>query len=107
MREWFRRYGLESVKIYNEPDDHIGLELAFSAHLAGLGLVALEEGDQTRFIQLLDAQKQFLAEHPLRWVAEWSKHVETHSRTDFFRGIALITKGVLTELASILNDMEA
>ncbi|MGD2155910.1 MAG: molecular chaperone TorD family protein [Anaerolineales bacterium] len=106
VREWFRRYGLESIKIHNEPDDHIGLELAFSAHLAGIGLVAIEERDQTRFKQVLDAQKQFLSEHPLRWVAEWSKQVEIHSQTDFFRGIALIAKGVLTELASILNDMK-
>ena len=33
VREWYQRYGLESIRKYKEPDDHIGLELAFTAHL--------------------------------------------------------------------------
>src|SRR3972149_6655669 len=34
VRNWYRRFGLEPEKIYHEPDDHIGLELTFLAHLA-------------------------------------------------------------------------
>lgn len=103
VREWYQRYGLESVKKYKEPDDHIGLELAFAAHLASLGLAALEQNDQGEFENLIAAQKQFFAEHPLKWVAGWSRLIEEHARTDFFKGIALITKGVLAETMKIFD----
>ena len=103
VREWYCRFGLESVKLYNEPDDHIGLELAFVSHLAGLAYAVFEQKEQEKFEQLIAAQKQFLSEHTLQWAAGWSKLVVEHTRTDFFRGIALITRGVLTELAYILD----
>lgn len=103
VREWYRKYGLESVKLYNEPDDHIGLELAFVSHLANLAYSALMRKETEEFEQLLEAQKQFLSEHTLQWAGGWSIQVEEHARTDFFRGIALITKGVLTELVSNLG----
>ncbi len=103
VREWYQRFGLESVKKYKEPDDHIGLELAFAAHLASLGLDALEQNDQGEFTNLIAAQKQFFIEHPLKWVGGWSKLIEENARTDFFKGIALITKGVLAEMVEILD----
>ena len=103
VREWYQRYGLESAKKYREPDDHIGLELAFAAHLASLGLNALERNDQGEFENLIAAQKQFLIEHPLKWVGGWSKLIDENARTDFFKGIALITKGVLAEMVEILD----
>jgi len=104
VREWYRRYGLESVKLHNEPDDHIGLELAFVSHLAGLAYAAFEQKEQDKFDQLIAAQKQFLSEHTLKWAAGWAKLVGEHAHTDFFRGIALVTKGVLSELVSILGS---
>jgi TorA maturation chaperone TorD len=103
VREWYRRFGLESVKLHNEPDDHIGLELAFIAHLAGLGLATLEEQEQAKFEEYLDAQRQFILEHPLKWVAEWAILVEENSKTDFFIGIAKITRGLFAEISSILG----
>ncbi|HSO27591.1 MAG TPA: molecular chaperone TorD family protein, partial [Anaerolineales bacterium] len=53
VRGWFRRFGLEVENLYHEPDDHIGLELLFLAHLAELSVAALEEGEQTEFADLL------------------------------------------------------
>ncbi|MBO2519906.1 MAG: molecular chaperone TorD, partial [Firmicutes bacterium] len=40
MRNWYARYGLVAEKKGQEPDDHVGLELEFVAHLAGLALEA-------------------------------------------------------------------
>jgi len=34
-RDWYARFGLESPAL-SEPEDHVGLEFAFLAHLAGL-----------------------------------------------------------------------
>ena len=41
VRQWYSRFGLQVVKLHKEPDDHIGLELEFVAHLANLALQAI------------------------------------------------------------------
>lgn len=103
VREWFRRYGVETEKLHREPDDHIGLELTFIAHLATLGLQALDENDDIKFEQILDAQRQFITDHPLKWVPGWCKLVEEHSSTDFYQGIAKLVRGTLFSLAETLE----
>ena len=67
VRQWYLRYGLEPENLHKEPDDHIGLELAFLAHLAQRGLQALEQNDPAVFEDSLAAQRGFLAEHLLKW----------------------------------------
>ncbi|MBI5301773.1 MAG: molecular chaperone TorD family protein [Chloroflexi bacterium] len=103
VREWYRRFGLQAEKIYQEPDDHIGLELEFIAHLAKLGLRALEQNDKAKFEETLDAQKRFMVEHLLRWAFGWCEQVHAQSHTDFYRGIALLTRGAVREAATILD----
>lgn len=103
VRRWYRRFGLEPVRLYNEPDDHVGLELAFLAHLAQQALAALDQDDQVRLNELLAAQREFLAAHPLQWIPAWCSQVEASAETDFFRGLARVTRGVLAELAAVLN----
>ena len=104
VRDWYRRYGVESVKLYHEPDDHLGLELAFVAHLAGLAHAALESGDQEKFQELLTAQREFLSKHTFQWVAGWSALVLEHARTDFYKGVALVVRGVLAEMKDVLVE---
>lgn len=99
VRNWYRRFGLEPEKIYHEPDDHIGLELTFLAHLANQAVLALESGDQKKFGELIEARKQFLSEHVLKWAFAWCELVAQNARTDFYKGIALLTRGTLAYLA--------
>jgi TorA maturation chaperone TorD len=103
VRNWYRRFGVETEKIYQEPDDHIGLEMLFVAHLARLGLEALEQQNQNRFDECLLAQQQFLAEHPLKWVSLWSALVQKHAKVDFYRGLAHLTHGAVLGAARMLN----
>jgi TorA maturation chaperone TorD len=95
VRAWYRRFGLEPEKLHQEPDDHIGLELLFLGHLARLALQAIEKDDQVAFEEYLRAQRQFLAEHPLKWAGLWGEAVQQHSRTDFYRGLAYLVNGSL------------
>jgi len=103
VREWYRRFGLQAEKLHNEPDDHIGLELEFVAHLAKLGLLALEQNDPAAFEQSLDAQRNFLSEHLLRWGPGWCEQVEEKAQNDFYRGIAMLTRGALFQTAQMLD----
>jgi TorA maturation chaperone TorD len=104
VRVWYRRYGLEVENPYVEPDDHIGLELAFLAHLAKLSIQCLDGPEGTaRFEQLLEAQKAFLQEHLLGWVFIWVGQLQKHSKTSFYQGLALLTRGAVLHLAGLLD----
>ena len=101
VRAWYRKYGLQIEHLHNEPDDHLGMELGFLAHLAQFGLQALAHGDAEALDQLLSDQAAFLAEHPLAWTPKWCDLVDQHANTDFYRGIALLIRGTLHEVANI------
>ena len=103
VRHWYRQFGLEPEKLYNEPDDHIGLQLSFLAYLAKLGLQALDENDETRLEQILHAQRQFISENPLKWVFEWVRLVNKYARTDFYRGLAFLAHGSLLVISEQLQ----
>lgn len=103
VRNWYRRFGLESEKIHQEPDDHIGLELLFLAHTAYLGIQAMEESDNTRLEKTLNAQRVFVQEHLGAWALTWSGLVEKNARTDFYKGLELLVVGALHELSAVLN----
>jgi TorA maturation chaperone TorD len=103
VRSWYRRFGLEAERLYQEPDDHIGLELGFLAELARLGVEAVQRNDEKALADLLASQRAFLTEHPLRWVPTWCGQVDDQARTGLYRGLALVTLGTLQEAASVLN----
>ena len=92
VRRWYQRFGLEPENLHKEPDDHIALEMAFIAHLASLGVQALEIGDQDGCEELLQAQREFASLHLLRWAPLWCQQVIENAQTDFYRGIAMVTR---------------
>lgn len=104
VRHWYYRFGLEVENPYLEPDDHIGLELAFLAHLAKLGIESLEGAESAvPFQQLLEAQKGFLQEHLLSWVFKWGDQLLKNAKTNFYQGLALLTGGAVHHLADLLG----
>ena len=103
VRSWYRRYGLESVDLYKEPDDHIGLEISFVGHLAGLALTSLNQENPEEFESILDGQCEFLSKHLLLWGHLWCSQMIMHAQTSFYRGIAYLTQGMLDEIAKIMN----
>ncbi len=102
VRAWYSRFGLQFEKINREPDDHIGIELVFVAHLASYALRAIAE-DQNAVDDIIQAQCDFLSEHLLRWGPAWAKLVKQHAETDFYRGIGHLTHGALFAAAEFLQ----
>lgn len=103
VRNWYARFGLQVERINKEPDDHIGLEILFMAHLASLALQSIEQQNQIELDALLQAQRDFLSEHVLRWGPTWAKLVEQHAATDFYRGIACLAHGAFFAAADLLD----
>lgn len=103
VREWYFRYGLEVVNFQREPEDFIGFEFSFLGHLSRLGVEAIEQGDAEGLAALIEAQHDFLSEHLLRWGFAWANRALEHARTDFYRGLVLLARGALTELAAVYD----
>ncbi len=104
VREWYRRFGLQVTKLYKEPDDHVGLEFAFLSHLARQAVEALEDEDRDRTRKIIQAQKDFLGEHVLTWVPNWSEQLREYAKTDFYRGVSHLVQGSLDETRELLED---
>lgn len=103
VREFYARFGLQAERKGNEPDDHIGLELSFMAHLASLAMQSLEKDNSADAENLLQAQRDFLTQHILRWAPVWAELTKKHAETDFFKGVAHLTLGALMAAAELLE----
>ena len=101
VRETYRQFGLQAPRAKREPDDHIGLEMAFMVHLCGLGIAACEQEDGAALDKALGAQKSFLANHLLCWAAACLGLMIQYARTDYYRGIAHLALGTLRAAADL------
>ncbi len=97
VREAYRAFGLVAPALNREPDDHIGLELHFLAEVCLRSLDALDTGDGDRFDATLAAHQGFLTDHLLLWGPECLALVRDNAKTDYFRGVALLTTGLLDQ----------
>lgn len=100
VRRQYQRYQMPLQRTHVEPEDHIGLELRFVAHLSGLALFALERGDAALRSEAQNALAQFLSEHLLQWSPEFVERVLISANTAYYRGIAQLTLGCLYYTAS-------
>jgi putative dimethyl sulfoxide reductase chaperone len=100
VRAWYARFGLEAENLHHEPDDHLGLELSFVAHLAQLAAQALAAGNEEQAEALIAAQRDFLNEHPLRWAYQWCDLVDENARTGFYQGLSRLVRGALRGAAA-------
>lgn len=99
VRMWYKRYSLEAENQEHEPDDHIGLELTFLSYLCAIaaGLVEPPMVDGEAYpvnIVCIDAS-EFASTHLFNWATHWCDIVSGRAKTDFYRGVALFTKGTL------------
>ena len=130
VREAYRAYGLMFERCANEPDDHVGLELAFVSHLLGQTANALEADGAAvpladaassaapsladgAAIPLADAASSaaspladaaaFLSEHLLVFAPLYCKNVQVRAHTSYYRAIAGIAAGTLDSLSCSLK----
>jgi TorA maturation chaperone TorD len=81
VRACYARFGLEAPNRGREPDDHLGLELAFLAQLC----------DRAATLALAG----FLEQHLLRWAPRCLGQVLAGARTLYYQGLAHLTLGCL------------
>lgn len=100
VRRWYARSGLEFEKLHNEPDDHIGVELAFVSALASRAMDLLSHENITR---TMDGLRGFADQHLLKWAPAWCRKSAEVAETDLYKGTLKMTEGCLNDLAELLD----
>ena len=99
VRETFSRSGLQSEKLHAEPDDNLGLMLSFLAVLVHNEAESLESDDEALTEKLFKDQNDFLCTHILPWICVWESLVVRYARCDYYRGVGLLTFGMIAAYA--------
>ncbi len=98
VRAWFARFGLEAPNRGREPDDHLGLELGFLAHLCERAQAVMAT-DPAALAELLRAMNEFLDQHLLLWAPNCLEQILGGARTLYYQGLANLTLGCLRQAA--------
>lgn len=94
VRAAYRAWGLEFERKAHEPEDALGLMLAFCSFLMEREIEALEEGDEAAAAKAASSLEAFMAEHMLPWASAWRFLVQNHAKTDYYRGVGELVFGL-------------
>lgn len=89
--KYYSDFGMKKSAKYKEDEDFVANEMRFMSHMAQLTTQAQQAGDSARVEELIHAQCNFLREHPMRWIPQFARLVNTFAEAERFYGpIALI-----------------
>ncbi len=99
-----RRYadvGLAIVQGFTDLPDHIAVELEFMCYLCAK---EAEAGGSERDGKFVQAQRDFIREHLMKWLPDMADKVVAASKVRFYRDLAQITRAyVISEAADLLD----
>lgn len=94
---FYRSEGLDLPEENTTPEDHIGFEMQFMATLVERACEALVAGEEGEFARLVRVQREFYAQHLANWLPAFVADIERHCKTDYYRGMAQLTRAFLAE----------
>jgi TorA maturation chaperone TorD len=106
VAESYRRFGMEVPNPGAEPEDHLGLELRFVAHLCVLGEAAIARGDRAALREVVGGMGAFFDEHLTRWAEPCLLQVIGNARTAYYRGAAHLARGCIAETRGAIRAWE-
>ena len=90
--DWYRNAGLDISKNFQDPPDHIAVELEFVYFLIFKEMESISNLDVEGTIRCLIQQGKFLERHLGAWVPEFADNVEKNAETEFYKSLARFTK---------------
>jgi len=107
VRKIYKTHGLGLSGEWNEPEDHIALELEFMSRLCARIAESYEKSDSKNFRLDCKAQRDFLTDHLLRWAPQFCEDLACASTTDLYRALGLLLGEFLeTERVQLDGDFE-
>jgi len=102
VRRFFDTAGLAFDEECHELADHLSVELACMAELAGWEAAAREAGDAVQVERRVEEQTTFLEQHLRRWVPDFGRIVADRAETNFYRQAGqLLTGFIESELINL------
>lgn len=102
VRNWYRRYSIESENWRIRSDDHLVLQLQFVALLLDPASNVAAVGSLQKRIE--DATR-FLDEHLLLWIKDFRNRVVERCGTDLYASLAVLTVAYLDQLRDALTTL--
>jgi len=84
--------------------DHVGIELAFMAHLASREAAAWENGDTETALEVLVQQDSFLQAHLIAWLPQFCHRVQAGRAHAYYAGLARRTETFVSEDAASVRS---
>jgi TorA maturation chaperone TorD len=107
VRHAYAEAGVGLPEEVRDQPDFIGFELDFMRHLTAKEAQAWAEGNREEAQEALEKEQGFLEEHVARWIPRFCDVMAKEARLDFYRGIALLTKGfVLDEAQKVAEHLD-
>lgn len=94
VRAWYQKYGIKTENWRLRSEDHLVLELAFIAHI-------MKHEDS---MNGLKHAAQFLDQHLLRWIKDFSGRVVLRCNSAFYAGANILTASYIDRLRDVLAD---
>jgi TorA maturation chaperone TorD len=105
IREQYHKFGLQSIKENNEPDDHLLLELEFMIFLSER---CLYETINEKIDDLISSQIHFLENHLTMWIPYFCERLIEHTNSQLYLGAAMLLEDFLSfDLQSLYEVKEA
>ncbi len=101
----YYKYEMNVDKSFTEPEDHISAEMAFLAGMSQSAVDALEENDETKVLELFQAQDEFLNNHLLKWAYKFCDMLRVRAKSLYFQSLADILHGFLITDALFVKEM--
>lgn len=102
VKQVYRKAGIAKAKEYAEPEDHIAFELRFMHYLCEEEFSADTE---ERIAECLNMQKEYLNDHLLIWVPDFCDALTENKLSDFYKGIARLTKGFILLEEAVIEEL--
>lgn len=94
VRAAYRAWGLEFERKAHEPDDSLGIMLAFCSCLMEIENRSASASAAAVAMKASSALEDFLVKHMLPWASAWRFLVREHARTDYYRGVGELVFGL-------------
>ena len=105
--EVYRNANLEIDKGLKDPEDHIAVELLYMQKQSERTKKALDNNEDNEALELFAQQRDFFVNHLAAWTPMMTADMKRIAKTEFYRGLAFLTEGVLQVdrefLSSIIN----
>ena len=89
----------------HEPEDHLSFEFEFLAILAQRCNAALREQNIAEAQRLSNLASDFLRQHILNWIDDLCDVIDTTAKSDFYRGLSLLTRAFTHDDKETLREM--